>query len=316
MYIVRLKGGEEFNCSGTAILNAALAANIPLPYSCNRGECDACQCKLIVGEVTELGVVRMPGELIRTCQALPNSDCELDAEYIPMLQGIDRLVAPAKVSSVNFVNEVAIIKFRTPPSVKFRFIEGQYLDLIYNGIKRSYSIASMSGDSFLELHVKKVIGGGMSEKIFDGFVENTLVRIDGPIGSFFVRDSNRPLIFLATGTGFSPVQAMVSKLLQSDQTRKIKIFWGNRSLSDFYTDLPSQWGESLEHLEYFPVISRGEGPLKYVQYAALNEVSDFSNYDVYACGSSNMIGSARSLLIEHGLFAENFYSDAFVATTN
>lgn len=318
MASIILKSGESFECSEGTILDAALTENLGLEYSCKRGNCESCECTLLSGEVVQEGILKQAGEVIRTCSASPISNCVISAENIPAIQGIERRVSPAKVFSVDYVGDVAIVKLRLPPATEFKFIEGQYLDLSFQGVKRSYSIASTSKDSMIELHIKRVEHGLMSEKVFNDFKANTLVRIDGPIGSFFVRESAKPVVFLATGTGFAPVQAMVARLIRAGIGRPVKIYWGNRYKTDFYTTWPEESLTAVSNVEFFNILSREQGVRKqrYVQDAAVADIEDFSNCEVYACGSSNMIKSAKALFIGKGLLPGNFYSDAFVATTN
>ena len=319
MAVVTLKTGETFTCSETTILDSALSSGIVLEYSCKRGDCDSCECVLLDGKAQEPSGVRQTGDVIKTCLAKPLADCLLSAEYIAELQSIETVVSPAKVSSISRSSDIAVLKLRLPPTAKFHFIEGQYLNLSLLGVKRSYSIASTSCESQIELHVKKVEGGNMSSHIFGEVKENTLFRIEGPIGSFFVRESDRPLVFLATGTGFAPVQAMVKRLLKEGVSRPIKIYWGNRYSGDFYSDFLEQYIDCRsDKVNYYKILSqeRSGRDERYVQEAAANDINDFSEYEVYACGSPKMISSAKQLLISKGLRAENFYSDAFVATTN
>ncbi|WP_370979201.1 FAD-binding oxidoreductase [Agaribacterium sp. ZY112] len=315
---VKLKTGERFECLENTVLEAALGAGLRLPFSCRRGECDSCECTLIEGSVSQNGVVICAGERIKTCEARPEGDCVIDAEHLPQLTNVKRIVTPAKVSQIEIVEDTAVLRLRTPPAIFVSFLEGQYLDLLFSGIRRSYSIASTSGSDLIELHIKRVAGGAMSGNVFDVFAENTLVRLELPIGSFFVRESDKPLIFLATGTGFSSVQSMVSRLLDQKTNREVHVYWGNRYQKDFYTDLPREWAGRHKNVIYCPVTSREKvgSSCRYVQEAALKDIGAFNNYDVYACGSLNMIESAKKLMIENGLQANNFYSDAFVATTN
>lgn len=320
MAAVCLSNGVTFECENESILDAALVADVFLPFSCRRGDCDSCQCILLEGSVSQLGEVKNAGDTILTCQAEPLSDCAIDSEALPQLADLRRTTFPAKVTDIGVNGNTAVIKFRTPPAIKFKFLEGQYIDLIIGGVRRSYSIANTSEDGFIELHVKKVINGVMSAKVFDELVEGALVRIDGPIGSFFVRDYVKPLIFLATGTGFAPVKAMVNNLIEKGFERDIRVYWGNRQLSDFYTDIPLRWQESIKNITYIPVLSREDHidniRQGYVQDAVIEDLNKLDGYDVYACGSSLMIGSAKTLFLRNGLSAKNFYSDAFVATTN
>lgn len=317
-YQVSLASGDASFAADSAatLLDAAIKSGYVLPYSCNRGNCSTCECTLVQGSVVQQGQHREAGSTILTCQAQATADCVIDVDYVPELQRIERVLVPAKVAKITYHNDVAIVHLRLPPTAKLIFLEGQYVNLIADGIKRSYSIASSGYDSGLQLHIKKIDGGAMSGRVFNHFKIDTLVRIEGPLGAFFVRHNARPIAFLATGTGFAPVQAMVSRLLADGTGRPMKIYWGNRVKADFYSDLPDTWAKN-PNVQFIPVTSRERGAMAqgYVQEVFAGQVNDLPEYDVYACGSPAMVQSAKQLLTQRGLPARNFYADAFVATT-
>ncbi len=303
------------------MLDAALVAGLALPYSCRRGDCDSCACTLLEGQAEQRDQLKMPGELILSCEARPLTDCRIDAEHLPELADIKPKLMPAKISELSIRTDVAVLKLRTAPGSSLPFLEGQYLDIVYAGLRRSYSIASTAHDALIELHIKRVDQGLMSAKVFDEFKLNTLLRINGPFGSFFVRDSQKPLIFLATGTGFAPVQAMVAKLIADHSKRDIYIYWGNRYRADFYTELPLSWAAEHPNIHFRAVISReadtelGQNTARYVQDAVIEDGLDVAAFDVYACGSTDMIHSAKNAFVQRGLNEGSFYSDAFIATS-
>lgn len=147
------------------------------------------------------------------------------------------------------------LKLRTPPTAKIGFLPGQYINLHYKGVTRSYSIANSDESNGIELHVRNVPNGQMSSLIFGELQENTLMRIEGPCGTFFIRESDRPIIFLAGGTGFAPVKSMVEHLIQGKCRREIYIYWGMQDSKDFYSALPQQWSEQYDNVHYIPVVS-------------------------------------------------------------
>ena len=191
----------------------------------------------------------------------------------------------------------------------------------FDGVTRSYSIANSCTEAGgIELHIRKVHGGAMSEKVFSKMGENTLVRINGPIGTFFVRDSERPIIFLFGGTGYAPVKAMVEQLLEERSHRPIYIYWGAQKQTGFYSTLPDEWSNGNSNIKYIPVVSDVDptwsGRSGFVHHAVLEDFADLQNFDVYACGSPLMIDAARKDFIERGLPEKQFYSDSFVASGN
>ena len=228
---------------------------------------------------------------------------------------------PTRISSLEkLAPDVLSVKLRFPPNTPFPFLAGQYVDVIgQSGIRRSYSVANApTSDHQLQLHIRAVQSGAMSQYWFDQAKVNDLLRINGPLGSFFTRSlTGLRLVFLATGTGIAPVKAMLEQLATVPLDRQplsATLYWGGRQLQDLYTD-PSQWHPSLR---YVPVLSRAfddwAGARGYVQNAFLNDESDLSRSVVYACGSDTMIQSAKAKLTLAGLPDKRFYSDAFISS--
>ncbi len=323
---VRLVPSEiEFKVNaGQTILEAALSSNINLEYSCSNGQCGQCKAELIDGAIDQnikvVGVELLPNQIL-TCCATPQDNLILKAEYFPQLSEIERKTIPSKVDDIVFVNEdVMYVTLRLPATANFQFLPGQYIDLNWDGNKRSYSIASSCVQEHkLELHIKKVEGGLFSEFFFNELEKNKLFRFYGPLGTFFLRDSDGPLILLCTGSGFSPVKSMVESLIESGSTRRVYIYWGGRLLSDLYSDLPFTWSALYDNIQFIPVLSREEKnqdkfEFGYVQQAVIKQHENLNEFEAYACGSEKMIHDARQEMVANGLQAKNFYSDAFVSS--
>ena len=251
-----------------------------------------------------------------TCCCAPKTDLLIDSEDLSALHGIETKTSPAKIARIKRHNEdIVEIILRLPPKVDFEFLEGQYLEVIYKEIRRSYSIASISDEKNLTLIIKRFETGLMSDYWFNHAKENDLLRIEGPKGTFFVRDISKPLLFLATGTGIAPVISMLRALDENPefvQCQPINVFWGNRSSGDF---IYSPKFKKL-NVRFNNVCSRPEadwtGEVGYVQKVALEKLKNLTEFNVYACGSSDMIGSAKHLFKKIGLPENMFYSDAFV----
>jgi len=312
-----------------SILEAALANNINLEYSCSNGRCGKCKAIVVEGSVdqatTPFESVLLPDEIL-TCSSTPQNNLVLKANYFPELDHIKRKTFPSKVDAISFPKDnIMILDLRLPDTANFVFLPGQYLDLIWMGNKRSYSIASSCIiENKIQLHIKKVEKGLFSHFLFNQLQHNQLLRFYAPLGTFFLRDTPSPIIFLCTGTGFAPVKSMVESLLQSGSKRQIYIYWGGRISKDLYSDLPVTWATQYDHIHFVSVLSRenqsleselssaSNTPVKYVQQAATQRHSNMCEFEVYACGSEQMIHDAQKLLIKHGLKSENFYSDAFL----
>lgn len=310
---------------GTSLLESAIKSNIHLEHSCMDGSCGACKAKLVKGSIKQL---KEPVGLteddkndgyILTCCSDATSDLELAASYYPQLSEIKKMIQPCKVESLAFpASDIAILRLKIPPTANFKFLAGQYIQLIIKGQRRSYSIANISETySGIELHIRKVVGGLFSEFIFTELKVNQLLRFEGPIGSFFVRDGSAPLIFLAGGTGFAPVKSMVEQLIEGKSNREIFIYWGSSTESGFYSDEAEKWQRENENIHYVPVFSGDgifEGKKGLVHNAIMDDFDNLSKYEVYACGSADMINAAKRDFVLKGLNPDNYYSDAFVSS--
>lgn len=315
----------SFEAAGALTLkDAALSSGFNLEYSCNNGVCGICKAKVLTGTyengdpndiLTE--EEKTQGYLL-TCTAKARSDMQLVANFFPELKGIEQKTIPCKIDSLDIIgDDIAVVKLRLPPNAKFRYLPGQYINLTYQGVRRSYSIANSQHTSLgVELHIRKVEKGVFSHLVFDKFKENQLLSLEGPMGTFFIRDKLSPIIFLATGTGFAPVKAMVEELVTEEPDRIIHIYWGMRTAQSFYSSRPKEWASSYTNLKYIPVVSRPDnswtGRTGYVTKALLQDFTCLREFTVYACGSPDMIASSRLALSDKSLNLKYFLFDAFL----
>ena len=304
------------------ILEAALSKNINLEYSCSNGQCGKCLAILESGDVS-MGGHSLDFELkekqVLTCMSSPKTNLVVKAHYFKELESIERKTLPVKVDSYVYISdEILTVNLRLPPTANFDYLAGQYVDLMWGGKKRSYSLASNKvKNNILELHIKKVEAGVFSQFLFNDLKLNQLLRFYGPLGTFFVRESKKPIILLCTGSGFAPVKAMVEQLIEDNSDREIYIYWGGRYIKDIYSDLPMQWIKQYSNIFYTPVYSREieltRGEAKgYCQHEVIQKHQNLDGFEVYACGSNEMIHDAKSLFVKHGLQGENFHSDSFL----
>lgn len=304
----------------TTVLESAIRAGIILEHSCKNGSCGLCESKIIEGEVIdEQGCSFSSGQNFLTCQCKSTcTELMIEAEYYPELASLSRKTVPCKVTLAEINNEFFILKFRLPPTAKFDYLPGQYINLSYQGITRSYSIANASSKDGIELHIRLINNGAMSNLLLAGIKPDTLMRIDGPIGTFFIREDDRPIIFLAGGTGFAPVKAMVEALISSSSKRDINIYWGMNKAIDFYSKLPSEWESKYDNITFIPVVSGSDvewnGRTGFVHQAVLQDFCNLSDFCVYACGSPQMIAAAKNDFINVGLSEKQFFSDAFTVS--
>jgi CDP-4-dehydro-6-deoxyglucose reductase len=327
---VSLLSGSVFDArSGSSLLDAAANAGIFLPYSCKTGRCSSCKCKVIAGKTKELhpevGLTeqeKMQGWIL-SCVRSAETDVTIEADDLGDVVLPTIKTFPCRISHIELMaSDVLQVKLRLPPSQEFDFLPGQYVDVIGpNGIRRSYSLANANfSNKLLELHIRAVEDGVMSDYWFKQAKINDLLRLSGPLGTFFLRNTdNLDLIFIATGTGIAPVKAMLEILPERpiDQTpRSVTVLWGGRNPADLYIDISRIEGK----FEYVPTLSRADkhwtGAHGYVQHKLLSMRNDFTQAAVYACGSDAMIQSAKELLVQKGLPIKRFYADAFVCSSS
>ncbi len=325
---IHLTSGREFAAeSGVSLLDAASAAGITLPYSCRTGRCSTCKALVQRGqtyprtEETGLSSEEIEAGWILTCVRSAETDVELDIEDLGGITLPQPKTLPCRIAELDkLAPDVLRVKLRLPPTATFSFIPGQYIDVIgTNGIRRSYSLANANySEKLLELHIRAVNSGTMSDYWFNHAKTNDLLRLNGPLGTFFLRECAKTnIFFLATGTGIAPVKAILESLMhvpEDQRPQSITVLWGGRKPEDLYIDIAAIPGKH----KFIPVISSPNegwtGATGYVQDILLSTAPDLSKAAVYACGSDNMIHDAKKLLSNAGLPTARFYSDAFVSS--
>lgn len=310
-----LPSNIEFK-SDENLLEDALSQSIHLEHSCKTGDCGMCSAEVISGEVqNEHGEIIENGQVL-TCQSKAMSNIVIKANYYPELAHIKLQTFPCKVAKFTYVtDDIVFLTFRLPPTTKIEYLAGQYVDLSFQGIKRSYSIANAyKGTNEIELHIRKVPDGLMSNLIFGKVSQNQLMRMEGPKGTFFVRTNNKPLILIATGTGIAPIKAIVESLIHLQDPRHIHIYWGMQYNTELYCSEIIKLAKDYNHITFRPVLSRennGQAFFGYVQDAVCTDFESLENFEVYACGSLKMIEEAKEKFIARSLPLESFHSDAF-----
>lgn len=327
--------GNSFTCDeDQAILKAGLAAGLMMPFSCRSGMCRSCRGKVVQGQV-DFGAAhdkylsesdRAKG-LALLCCAMPKSDVCIEVEEIDPNRGNKPKRMPARVLDLQRPTaDVSILTLGLPANEPMLFQAGQFLDvLLRDGRRRSYSIANIpkaEGVRQLELHIKHMPGGAFTDHVFGTMKLREVLQIEMPLGHFYLReDSARPLVLVATGTGFAPLKSMVLRLLERQSTRPVSLYWGARRPQDLYQhEVVAQWAREHPHVRYVPVISRPsaqdawQGRTGHVQQAVLADIPDLSGHEVYACGSPAMVADAETDFVQQGgLAPEHFYADAFLS---
>jgi CDP-4-dehydro-6-deoxyglucose reductase, E3 len=323
-------GNKSFSVeAGETVLDAARRAGLALPYSCLGGVCGSCKASLISGSCDYpkqppqalTAAERAHGDVL-LCQAVPACDLVISAREVPSVAELPRRILPAKVIEKSLLAEdVMRIVLQTPTSQPLRWLAGQYIDvLLAEGKRRAFSIANAphQGDH-IELHVRRVPGGGFTQTLFDATPVGTLWRIEGPLGTFVPReDSERPIIFMAGGTGFAPVKALIEHFLHLGSTRPMQLYWGARRQSDLYmADLPQSWQRLHSGFRFDAVLSepdpgtQGVWRAGQVHLAVLDDHADLGGYDLYMSGPPAMIEVARHRFVERGLPEHRLHYDSF-----
>jgi CDP-4-dehydro-6-deoxyglucose reductase len=228
---------------------------------------------------------------------------------------------PCRVERMDkLADDVMALWLKLPSNERLQFLPGQYIDfLLKDGKKRSFSLANApEDDALLELHIRHVPGGAFTDHVFNAMKPKDIMRINGPLGSFFLRESDKPIIFLAGGTGFAPIKSLLTHAFNQRIDRQMVLYWGAKTRADLYQgDLPASWQAAHEHFSFIPVLSEPQpedgwqGRTGWVHQAVLADFADLSGYQVYACGAPPMIEAARKDFMARGLPESEFYSDAF-----
>lgn len=332
MYTVTLQhSGRRFSVApGETVLEAAQRAGIALPYSCRAGVCGSCKAHLVEGEVSyprnpprALPAHGNPHDTVLMCQAVPGSDLLLQAREVTSVEDVARRQLDVIVAR-KWELAPGVIGLLLQPAdgeLRLHWLPGQYLDvLLADGRRRPFSIANgPQPDGSIELHVRHVAGGGFTSWVADELKQGDRLRIEGPLGTFVAReDSERPLIFMAGGTGFAPVKALVEHFLALHTQRRIDIYWGARQAGDIYlADLAAGWAGQAHALHFHPVLSEPEAAQAagvragLVHEAVLQDWPDLSGHDVYMSGPPPMIEAACARFAQAGLPDEQLFYDSF-----
>lgn len=326
---ISLSNGKAFAAdTGETLLAAGLRADVALAYSCRSGRCSTCRCRVTGGttvalhDETGLTTAERESGWILSCVRSATSDVSLQVEDLGDVHLPAARTLACRIQSLERVGrDVMRIVLRLPPTSTFPYLAGQYVDVIGTGGKRrSYSIANTAtSDKRIELHVRQVDGGEMSQFWFNEAKLNALLRLHGPLGTFFLRDvADLDLVFLATGTGIAPVKAILESLeslTPGTTPRTTTVYWGGRTPADLY------WAPEenlIRRVRFVPVLSRAgtdwAGARGHVQDVFAASAPDLTRTAVYACGSDNMIHAAHALLVAAGLPERRFSSDAFVCS--
>ncbi len=315
---------------GETILEAGLRTEIALPFECRNGACGKCRCTVLHGSV-EHGAAqpnalteaqKAAGQALMCC-AVPNSDLEIEYEPVDANSAATLHTLRGRVHGMERLSdEVMRILVALPPGERIPFIAGQYINiLLEDGQRRAFSFANPPHRSeFIELHVRLIAGGLFTTHVFSGMAVGDELRCEGPLGSFTLRESERPIIFVAGATGFAPIKSIVEDAFHRGMSRPMLLYWGVRRPADLYMmSLAERWQREHRTFRFVPVISESApgdhwtGRTGLVHQAILDDFPDLRGFEVYVCGSAQMVDAAFPAFLRQGLADEYCFSDAFVA---
>jgi CDP-4-dehydro-6-deoxyglucose reductase len=335
--------GREFTVEGDeTILAAALRAGIGLPYGCKSGTCGTCKSTVLEGQweqgphaASALNADEQAQGRVLVCCSRPQTDLVIEARELTGVGDIPVRKMPCRVAKIERPTaDVAIVYLQLPANERLQFRAGQYLEFILkDSARRSYSMATAPhADEQIALHIRHTPGGAFTDALFGlkkpEIKERDILRVEGPLGSFFLREeSSKPIVLLASGTGFAPIKAIAEhifhKRVNVDEpgkpARKVALYWGCRSRKDLYLDdLPRRWAAEQPNFSYMPVLSepgsedQWAGRTGFVHQAVMADLPDLSGHQVYACGVPVMVDTARAdFTTKCGLPPDEFFADAF-----
>ena len=325
--------------TGETILQAACREGFPLPYGCRNGACGTCKGKIIQGKVDfgmyngdTLTEVEKQAGMALFCCALPLSELVIECREIGAIKDIKVRKLPCRVQKMERVaSDVMIISLRIPTNERLQFLAGQYIDILMkDGEHRSFSLANAPhDDELLQLHVRNYPGGVFAEHTFSSMKERDILRFEGPLGTFFLHeDSDKPIIFVVSGTGFAPVKSILEHVFhvakKRGNDRQMVLYWGVRTKAELYlAELAGSWQQEHDNFFFIPVLSEAlptdawQGRTGLVHQSVLQDFDSLSGYQVYACGAPVMVEAARKDFISlRGLPEDEFFSDAFTASSS
>ena len=317
-----------------SILAAAARAGLVFPYNCRNGVCGTCMAQCVSGAFVypseeadgerPRGIseaAHAQGQVL-LCQAQARSDLTLIAQPVDAVADFDIRTLPARVESLTrLAHDVMRVRLRLGGGRAVDYLPGQYLEvLLKDGRTRAFSMATPPDpEGLLELHIRHVPGGVFSTEVFETMAPKQILRVRLPLGTFFLReDQPRPALLVAGGTGFAPLQAVMTDALARNLGRPLHLFWGVRDRPDLYlAAVPQAWAAEQAAVQFTPVLSEPspdsgwQGETGFVHQAVLRAYPDLSRFDAYLCGPPPMIDAARDAFIAAGLPADRLFFDAF-----
>ena len=319
--------GEEIDCAPEeTLLDAAFRHGYNLVYGCREGQCSACKCFLLEGDVAlrryssfALSDSERANGYSLMCRAMPEDDVVVellhyDADGYRLAHAIrDRTGSAEAVEALT--SDIVRVVLRA--SEEFDFTPGQYVDVWVPGVpgeRRSFSMANLPGDGRVELLIKRYPGGKLSGMLGSDIVAGSSMQFTGPYGSLRIRDSERPVLMIAGGSGMAPILSLLRQLAAERCGRPVRFFYGARTDGDlFWLEEIASLGSRLGDFRFTPVVERF---VHEVVDEYLGE-GELSSPDVYMCGPPPMVEAAEAMLIDkHGLDEQRIFVDKFTTSAS
>ncbi|MBN3856366.1 ring-hydroxylating dioxygenase ferredoxin reductase family protein [Paraburkholderia sp. Ac-20340] len=310
--------------AGEKVLDAAFRARINLPMDCSDGVCGTCKCKAESGSYDlgddyiedALSDDEKEGGLVLTCQMVPQSDCVIAVPASSAVCKTGQSQCAATVTKIELHNDAAVVLELDVDANAPVFLPGQYVNINVpgSGQHRSYSFSSAPGDSKLSFLIKKIPGGVMSTWLEAAKAGDKLELI-GPLGSFYLRDVQRPLLFLAGGTGLAPFLSMLEVLARANSQQKIHLIYGvTRDLDLVQVEAIEVYTSKLANFSFSTVVAdeASNHPRKgwVTQHIPADALND-GNVDVYLCGPPPMVDAVRKHFDDNGVKPNSFHYEKF-----
>jgi phenol/toluene 2-monooxygenase (NADH) P5/A5 len=322
---------------GQTILDACLRAGVWLPHACGHGLCGTCKVQTGGGELEHgaaspfalMDFERDEGKCLACC-ATVQSDLTIEADIDPNpdAQCLPLMDYQARVTRIETLTPtIKGVFLEIEHGDALRFQPGQYVNVWLAGeaTPRAFSIACAPSAREIELNVRLVPGGKVTSYVHDGLRVGEQVMLSGPLGRFFVRKSDpRPLLFIAGGSGLSSPRSMVLDLLESGDTRPIRLIQGARTLDELYYRAEfEQLAARHPNFEYLPVLSSEPqespwtGARGYVHELAVQRFGqDFRGWRAYLCGPPPMIEASIAALMQGRLFEKDIFTEKFLSAAD
>ncbi|HEY4371535.1 MAG TPA: 2Fe-2S iron-sulfur cluster-binding protein [Burkholderiales bacterium] len=318
---------------GDLILDALLAAGVPMAYSCRQGNCGTCKCELVEGEIMELDYSEYaltPEEraksLILACRTQAWGDVtvrKLDEEELIVHPERFMRCKVAKVEALTHDIKRVVLEIET--GGPYTFSAGQYAKIEFLPlVSRDYSMANVPANQGtedakrIELHIRAVAGGAASSFVHDRLAPGHAVRVNGPYGSSYLRENHQgTLLAIAGGSGLAPIESIIGRALAAGSAQAIHLYFGVRARRDVYhEELFAQWARQHPSFRYTIVLSNEEAP-GYAHGLVTGVVArDIAGMDIegmkaYLAGPPVMVEAATQLLAGLGLASRDIHADAF-----